>query len=134
MIKLKKNANLLNSFVAKHSRHSFKVDIIANSTTISIFSSFTLKLSEILSSLNLTNQLILIDRILTENQRFRSFSSVFLITAFSTNFNFTSYQHAAVKVFDESQSTFQFAVTKSISNFISKASFSFFEQFRNHST
>ncbi len=68
----------------------------------SAFSSPSLKLPEVLPPLNLADQLTLTDRILTKNQRSRPSSSS-LTTAPSTIFNFTPYQHSAVKAFGDPQ-------------------------------
>ncbi len=88
VIKLKKNANLSSSFT-KHFRQSSKVDITTNSTTISTFVNFTLKLSETLSSFDLVDQFSIADRILNERARTRSFIAFSLIFALS-NFEITS--------------------------------------------
>jgi hypothetical protein len=130
VIKLEKKVNLLSSFSSfSHFRHFSKMsasnistELFSNTFTDSAFSSLTLKLFEILSSLDMTDQLILIDRILIENQRFRSFSSSSL-TIVASSFNFTFYQHSAVRVFDDSQSLFrassnQSIVSDSISEFV----------------
>ncbi len=112
VINLKRKTNLFSIFFSRHSRQSSFAKTSAEST----FFSLILRLSEILSSLNLADQLILIDRILTEKQ-FRSFFSSFLTIVFSS-FNFTSYQHAVVRVFDESRSNIQSSISKSILDFI----------------
>jgi hypothetical protein len=79
------------------------VSISSTKTPIgSAFSSPSLKLPEVLPPLNLADQLTLTDRILTKNQRSRPSSSS-LTTAPSTIFNFTPYQHSAVKAFGDPQ-------------------------------
>ncbi len=92
IVRLKKKADLFSSF-SFHNRQIFKVSSSKFSSAIlfaltSIFSSSTLKLSEILSSLNLSDQLSLIDRILFEKQKFRSFTS-FILTSVSSSFQIT---------------------------------------------
>ncbi len=106
---LKRKTNLSSSFSSRHFRQSS----FAKTSAESIFFNLILKLSEILSSLNLADQLILIDRIVTENQRFRSFFSSFLTIAFFS-FNFTFYQHSAAKVFDDSLSASRASIIQSV--------------------
>jgi hypothetical protein len=83
VIRVEKNANLLSSFITKHSRQSFKAIITNITSSVSAFASSTLQLSETLSSLDLINQFSIAYRILKEKFRTRSFSSSSLTSIFS---------------------------------------------------
>ncbi len=72
MIQLKKKTDLFNNFKFNHFKKSFKINIIISVSSL-IFASSILKLSKTLFLFNSANQFFLIDQILKEKAKFRSF-------------------------------------------------------------